>query len=57
MGKKLFCWDDNGRTGPHFVAVQNRNDVALERHRLRMEKIRQNREKKVQNGAGSMGSM
>jgi kinesin family protein C2/C3 len=39
------------------VAVQNRNDVALERHRLRMEKIRQNREKKVQNGAGSMGSM
>jgi hypothetical protein len=39
------------------AAVQNRNDVALERHRLRMEKIRQNREKKVQNGAGSMGSM
>lgn len=34
------------------VSVQKRNDVALERHRLRMEKIRENREKKVQNGAG-----
>jgi kinesin family protein C2/C3 len=37
------------------TSVQKRNEVALERHRLRMEKIRENRESKVQNGAGSMG--
>jgi chromosome segregation ATPase len=39
------------------ISVQKRNEVALERHRVRMEKIRENREKKVHNGAGSMGSM
>jgi kinesin family protein C2/C3 len=47
---------EQGSDLPLSAPVQKRNEVALERHRLRMEKIRENRLKTAQNGAGSMGA-